>query len=48
MLTQPMMEKLIASGAEVRPQSAEQFGAFIRDEKARWAKVVKESGAKFD
>jgi tripartite-type tricarboxylate transporter receptor subunit TctC len=43
-----MKEKLIASGAEVRPQSPEQFGAFIRDEKARWAKVVKESGAKFD
>ncbi|MGZ5033328.1 MAG: Bug family tripartite tricarboxylate transporter substrate binding protein [Usitatibacter sp.] len=46
--TPEMKEKLIASGAEVRPQSPEQFGAFIRDEKARWAKVVKESGAKFD
>jgi tripartite-type tricarboxylate transporter receptor subunit TctC len=43
-----MKEKLIASGAEVRAWSSEQFGAFIRDEKARWAKVVKESGAKFD
>ena len=46
--TTEMKEKLIASGAEVRPQSSEQFGAFIRDEKARWAKVVKESGAKFE
>jgi len=46
--TSEMKEKLIASGAEVRAWSSEQFGAFIRDEKARWAKVVKESGAKFD
>ena len=46
--TPEMKEKLIASGAEVRAWSSEQFGAFIRDEKARWAKVVKESGAKFD
>ena len=46
--TPEMNEKLTSSGAEVRPQSPEQFGAFIRDEKARWAKVVKESGAKFD
>jgi tripartite-type tricarboxylate transporter receptor subunit TctC len=46
--TPEMNEKLTSSGAEVRPQSPEQFGAFIRDEKARWGKVVKESGAKFD
>ncbi len=43
-----MKEKLITSGAEVRPQSSEQFGAFIRAEKARWAKVVKDSGEKFE
>ena len=41
-------EKLTAAGAEVRTWTPEQFGAFIREEKARWAKVVKESGAKFD
>jgi tripartite-type tricarboxylate transporter receptor subunit TctC len=46
--TPEMKEKLVSSGAEVRPESSEQFGAFIRDEKARWAKVVRESGAKFD
>ncbi|HEX7607439.1 MAG TPA: tripartite tricarboxylate transporter substrate binding protein [Usitatibacter sp.] len=46
--TPEMKEKLIASGAEVRAWSSEQFRAFIRDEKARWAKVVKDSGAKFD
>jgi tripartite-type tricarboxylate transporter receptor subunit TctC len=43
-----MKEKLVSSGAEIRPQSSAQFGAFIRDEKARWAKVVKESGEKFE
>jgi hypothetical protein len=26
----------------------ERFGDFIRKKKARWAKVVKDSGAKFD
>ena len=46
--TPEMKEKLLASGAEVRAWSPEQFGLFIRDEKERWAKVVKESGAKFD
>ncbi len=43
-----MKEKLVSSGAEIRPQSSAQFGEFIRDEKARWAKVVRESGEKFE
>ena len=43
-----MKERLDKAGAEVRPQSPAQFGAFIRSERDRWAKVVKESGAKFD
>ena len=46
--TPEMKDRLDKAGAEVRPQSPEQFGAFIRSEKDRWAKVVKESGAKFD
>jgi tripartite-type tricarboxylate transporter receptor subunit TctC len=46
--TPEMTQKLVSSGAEIRAQSPEQFGAFIRDEKARWAKVVGESGAKFE
>jgi len=46
--TPEMKERLDKAGAELRPQSSAQFGAFIRTEKEKWAKVVKESGAKFD
>ena len=46
--TPEMKDRLDRAGAEVRPQSPAQFGTFIRSEKDRWAKVVKESGAKFD
>ncbi|MBK7660018.1 MAG: tripartite tricarboxylate transporter substrate binding protein [Betaproteobacteria bacterium] len=46
--TPDMQERLLKAGAETRPGTSAQFGAFIVDEKARWAKVVKESGAKFD
>lgn len=46
--TPEMRERLEKAGAELRPQSPEQFGQFIASEKARWAKVVKDSGAKFD
>jgi tripartite-type tricarboxylate transporter receptor subunit TctC len=43
-----MKARLDQAGAELRPQSPEEFGAFIRSEKARWAKVVKDSGEKFE
>jgi len=46
--TPDMKDRLDKAGAEVRPMSPAQFGAFIRNERDRWAKVVKESGAKFD
>ena len=46
--TPDMKSRLDQAGAEVRPMSPEQFGAFIRAERDRWAKVVKESGATFD
>jgi len=46
--TAEMKERLDKAGAELRPQSPAEFGAFIREEKARWAKVVKESGEKFE
>ncbi len=41
-------DKLAAQGTEVRTGTPESFGDFIRNETARWAKVVKESGAKFE
>ena len=46
--TPEMKERLDKAGAEVRAMSPEQFGDFIRGERDRWAKVVKESGARFD
>jgi tripartite-type tricarboxylate transporter receptor subunit TctC len=46
--TPEMKERLDKAGAELRPQSSAEFGGFIRSEKDKWAKVVKDSGAKFD
>jgi tripartite-type tricarboxylate transporter receptor subunit TctC len=46
--TPEMKDRLDKAGAEVRPQTPAQFGTFIKSERDRWAKVVKESGAKFD
>ncbi|MBS0341727.1 MAG: tripartite tricarboxylate transporter substrate binding protein [Proteobacteria bacterium] len=43
-----MQKRLQELGAEYRPGTSAQFGEFIKTEKARWAKVVKDSGAKFD
>jgi tripartite-type tricarboxylate transporter receptor subunit TctC len=43
-----MKEKLATQGADVLTMTPDRFGDFIRKEKARWAKVVKDSGAKFD
>ncbi len=41
-------EKLLQQGAIAAPGTPEQFGAFIQDEIAKWAKVVKASGAKVE
>ena len=35
-------------GVEPAPMSPEEFGRYVRAEIAKWAKVVKESGAKAD
>jgi tripartite-type tricarboxylate transporter receptor subunit TctC len=37
---------LFNQGLDVAPGTPEQFGAYIRSERAKWAKVVKASGAK--
>lgn len=40
--------RLSDQGADVGGSTAEQFAKLIRDENAKWGKVVKESGAKVD
>ena len=46
--TADMKERFAKQGTEVRAGPSQQLGDYLRTEKARWAKVVKESGAKFD
>ena len=46
--TPEMKDRLDKAGAEVREMTPGQFGTFIVNEKARWAKVVRESGEKFE
>jgi tripartite-type tricarboxylate transporter receptor subunit TctC len=43
-----MKEKLLAQGAEAVGNSPEFFAEYIRSETTKWAKVVKDSGAKVD
>jgi tripartite-type tricarboxylate transporter receptor subunit TctC len=43
-----LKERLVSLGAEPMPMSSEDFGRYVREDIAKWAKVVKESGAKVD
>jgi tripartite-type tricarboxylate transporter receptor subunit TctC len=43
-----LREKLASRGADPIPGSSEQFAAFLRDEMAKWGRIVRESGAKAD
>jgi tripartite-type tricarboxylate transporter receptor subunit TctC len=46
--TQEMKERFAKQGTEVRSGTPESLGQWLRTEQAKWARVVKESGAKFD
>ena len=41
-------ERLAGLGAEPQPMTPDDFGKFVRDDIAKWSKVVRESGAKID
>jgi tripartite-type tricarboxylate transporter receptor subunit TctC len=41
-------DRLAASGADAVSMTPEQFGAFIKSEMVKWAKVIKEAGIKAD
>jgi tripartite-type tricarboxylate transporter receptor subunit TctC len=43
-----MREKFIQQGADPIGNTPDEFGQYIRDETAKWAKIVKASGAKAD
>jgi len=43
-----MKERFAKQGTEVRTGTPESLGAWMKAEQARWAKVVKESGVKFE
>jgi tripartite-type tricarboxylate transporter receptor subunit TctC len=46
--TPEMKERFAKQGTDVRTGTPESLGTWMRAEQARWAKVVKESGAKFE
>jgi len=46
--TTDMKERLAKLGTEVRAGTSESFGSWLGTEQAKWAKVVRESGVKFD
>ena len=43
-----MRENLGKQGAEVRTSAPNEFATFIRDEKVKWAKVVKDANVKVE
>jgi tripartite-type tricarboxylate transporter receptor subunit TctC len=48
MSTADMQRRMAELGAEAANETPEQFGAFIRAEIPKWAKVIRDSGATAD
>ena len=46
--TADMKERFAKQGTEVRTGTPDSLGTWMRTEQAKWAKVVKESGVRFD
>jgi len=46
--TKDLQEKMAAQGAEIISGTPEQLAAMLKEDSARWAKIVKESGATVD
>ena len=46
--SEDMKERFAKQGTEVRTDTPESLGQWLKTEQARWAKVVKESGEKFE
>jgi tripartite-type tricarboxylate transporter receptor subunit TctC len=46
--TQEMKDRFAKQGTEVRTDTPDSLGRWMTSEQAKWAKVVKESGAKFE
>jgi tripartite-type tricarboxylate transporter receptor subunit TctC len=46
--SEEMKERFAKQGTEVRTGTPESLGEWLRTEQAKWARVVRESGAKFD
>jgi tripartite-type tricarboxylate transporter receptor subunit TctC len=44
--TQQVKDVLLGQGAEVAPTTPEEFGAYVKSEAVKWARVVRESGYK--
>jgi len=46
--TPDMRERLLAQGAEPAPDTPDEFARFVATEAAKYARIVKASGAKVD
>jgi tripartite-type tricarboxylate transporter receptor subunit TctC len=48
LLLPDVRERLSSQGLDLTPGMPEQFAAYLKSELVKWAKVIKESGARLD